>query len=570
MPNRYPNIVLIDKLSKLGNFKFELTPGDVVFIGPYLPQSVYDENVKKAKSGLNPYLNIASIRTLFEQRLLNFEVGDAPSYQHPLLNLETQTTNSLVNKGQLHHSPNTALGHAMLDLEEITHIENQFQNFAKSFDDNLKENLNKILEYKDKPEAFPSLYGLLTNSIIRTKVCNLLPARLLQTGLIEDEQQIINKKLLEWVAWVQDNVSDTGKALTSLTEAREKCSNLIQKQTNQLSEQYTKYLENQIGLIMFEKWCEPLNEARQHQPKKHLFNLENLEPDILEDTLNNVKAANLTRGTIVIPSVPNRECLEVLHTFLNDTSHSFIVVTDLLQKPNWVKSDTDIESWFAQLANGPSLLGNQRSHARMATFFPPVFRRTEKYGTQTISPAYVGGALIARTHLTFNPAYRQAPYEIGIIENIDGTEGQMPGGENALSVKLKEQLIAKGINTIGMEYAKQEGKYHFVVEPGRTLNNDPNKQSLLSERVRALLEEVVQDYIRDYIQGAPMTPQQVQQQLDNNVFRVLKQNNIVDNLKVDVIAGNPIKIEVKFDMKDPITAVMVTVEKEAATPLLIL
>lgn len=570
MANRYPNIVLLEKLSQKGNFKFEVTPGDVIFIGPYLPQAVYDNNIQNAKGGINPYYNIASIRTLFEQQLLKFEVGEALPYQHPLLTIETETTKSIVEKGELHHSSNTMLGQATRDLEEITHIENQFPNFANSCDNQVQESLTKILSYQDKPAAFPSVYGLVSNPIVRTKVCNLLPPNLLQTGLLEEEQQILNKKLLDWVAWVQDNVANPEQALTSLTQARETCSHLIQEQTNQLSEQYTKYLENQLGLIMFAKWCEPMNEARTHQPKMHLYNLESLEAAQLEDILNNkVKTANLTRGTIVIPGVPDRNCLAILHRFLNDTSHSFIVVTDLLQKPNWVMSDADIGGWFAQLANGPSLLGNQRNHARMATFFPPVLRRTEKYGTQTISPAYVGGALIARTHLTFNPAYRQAPYEIGIIEGIDGTEGQIPGGNNALSVTLKEQLIAKGINIIGMEYAKQEGKYHFVVEPGRTLNNDPQKQSILSERVRALLEDVVQDYIRDNIQGAAITPQQVAQQLDADVFQALKQHKIVDNLQVNVIPGMPLKINVTFEMTDPITAVMVTVEKEAATPLLI-
>jgi hypothetical protein len=38
---------------------------------------------------------------------------------------------------------------------------------------------------------------------------------------------------------------------------------------------------------------------------------------------------------------------------------------------------------------------------------------------------------------------------------------------------------------------------------------------------------------------------------------------------VNVIPGMPLKINVTFEMTDPITAVMVTVEKEAATPLLI-
>ena len=565
MPNRYPGIELLEKVSTLGQFHFDVSPGDVVFIGSYVPQAVYDQ--VKSQSDKNPYYNIHSIDDgLFKKGLLDFQLEPAiDAYQPPLLRCEAyseQQQSLTVAQTETQDTTNTAIGQAKNDLAEIRHIKQKLPDFADYFstDPAAKDATETLLKHQENPAAFPGISRLGLDSVARTQLRAVLPPELKQTGLVEKEQETINKKLLGWVEWLQTNAGDLQNAHQSLEMAEQQCADFIDKQSEQLWQTLSIYLENQAGLKLFADWCQPRNNARKHQPKVHLYNLETFTPAKLQAILDDI-SGRLTRGIIIVPSVMDRNSFKVFENFLNDTSHSFYAVTDRFPKPALPNKD-DAASWFEDVVDSPSLLDTDRSHARMATFFPPLLRDAGKYGKITISPAYAGGALIARTALGYNPAYHQAPLNIGVIDDIDGTIGQMPGGDLIFSVKMREALINKGINVISMDYSPEENRYYFVAEPGRTLSSDDQKQWIVGEMIRALLEDVVQRYIRRYIQGG-MGADAIEKKLDAEIFGHLRRNQVVEQLNVQVDQQpNGTQIDVTFSIKDPVTKIQVSVEKQ--------
>lgn len=555
MPNRYPMIELLEKISRNQPFPLKLDSGPVHFILPLAPKEHYDQQVAAAREAErpSPFAGIRNLRQMMTEAVYRFPVKLSVS---PPVNLTTETSsdmeNALVfNGSEVTGEAGSTHARVLQYLADLDHVAQAIP-CLNNYPERVKAAVQRLTELDG--QQFRSLYADIQDDTARNLLLKALPSSVARAPTRE--------ALDPWLNVFSMYLDDPDQALERIEDKRRTCKDYLEKVAGEAKD-YDRYIKSFVGLDLYANLTAVGGEGRNHQAPVWLHNLQGLDdaaaPE-LGEILTSISSPGQSRGIVAIPGWmdPEGQCRQVLNAWLNNTSHSYFAVIDVVDMPDWAEDNSS--AWFDQVANTAAPQGNQRAHARTLTFFPPL-HRTIGGRPHTISAVYAGAALLSRAQLGYNPAYPQMPLEMGVVEYISGTVGQSTT-LRSLTSDRRERLNEIGINTIGLDHYAPANRDYFIMEPGVTLSLQQSRSHFVHEVITALLEDVTQEYIRWYKQGRLGTPQKCIEDLKKTLFSELERQGYISelNLQLTVQANGHIDLTVEFKMLTIIESVSITIQ----------